>query len=186
MSEIISFFSDVPVIFRTIILLGGIVFFWILEGIIPFYSLNYKKKNHAILNLLFTITTAIIGFGFAFVLLKSTEIASSTRNPTFLYAESLRPKEIETQLLSQILQKVSLLNKTLCQILILHSQKAQTHIHKQNFFRNQDWTLLRLTELASRLNQKPVIKQKKQLVENIPLNTQSNKAPFGNNNLILI
>ena len=77
MSEIISFFSDVPVIFRTIILLGGIVFFWVLEGIIPFYSLNYKKTNHAILNLLFTITTAIIGFGFAFVLLKSTEIVNT-------------------------------------------------------------------------------------------------------------
>ena len=77
MNEIISFFSDVPVVFRTLILLGGIVFFWILEGIIPFYSLNYKKTNHAILNLLFTITTAIIGFGFAFVLLKSTEFVNN-------------------------------------------------------------------------------------------------------------
>lgn len=77
MNEIISFFSDVPVVFRTLILLGGIVFFWILEGIIPFYSLNYKKTNHAILNLLFTITTAIIGFGFAFILLKSTEIVNT-------------------------------------------------------------------------------------------------------------
>ena len=77
MNEIISFFSDVPVVFRTLILLGGIVFFWVLEGIIPFYSLNYKKTNHAILNLLFTITTAIIGFGFAFILLKSTEIVNT-------------------------------------------------------------------------------------------------------------
>jgi len=77
MNEIISFFSDVPIVFRTLILLGGIVFFWVLEGIIPFYSLNYKKTNHAILNILFTITTAIIGFGFAFILLKSTEIVNT-------------------------------------------------------------------------------------------------------------
>ena len=77
MNEIISFFSDIPVVFRTLILLGGVVFFWILEGIIPFYSLNYKKTKHAILNLLFTITTAIIGFGFAFILLKSTGIVNT-------------------------------------------------------------------------------------------------------------
>ena len=76
MSEIINFFSDVPLVFRTSILLGGIVFFWVLEGIIPLYSFKYKKGQHAFLNLLFTTTTAIIGFGFAFLLLKSTEIVN--------------------------------------------------------------------------------------------------------------
>ena len=72
MTELINFFSDVPLTFRTSILLGGIVFFWILEGMIPLYSFRYKKINHAFLNLFFTTTTAIIGFGFAFLLLKST------------------------------------------------------------------------------------------------------------------
>ena len=72
MTELVNFFSDVPLSFRTSILLGGIVFFWILEGMIPLYSFRYKKINHAFLNLFFTTTTAIIGFGFAFLLLKST------------------------------------------------------------------------------------------------------------------
>lgn len=72
MTELINFFSDVPLSFRTSILLGGIVFFWMLEGMIPLYSFRYKKINHALLNLFFTTTTAIIGFGFAFLLLKST------------------------------------------------------------------------------------------------------------------
>ena len=72
MTELINFFSDVPLSFRTLILLGGIVFFWVLEGMIPLYSFRYKKVNHALLNLFFTTTTAIIGFGFAFLLLKST------------------------------------------------------------------------------------------------------------------
>ena len=44
MNEIITFFSDVPLSFRTSILLGGIVLFWILEGIVPLYSFNYKKN----------------------------------------------------------------------------------------------------------------------------------------------
>ena len=72
MTELINFFSDIPLSFRTSILLGGIVFFWILEGMIPLYSFRYKKINHAFLNIFFTTTTAIIGFGFAFLLLKST------------------------------------------------------------------------------------------------------------------
>ena len=76
MNEIIIFFSDIPLSYRTLILLGGIVFFWILEGLIPLYSFNYKKVNHAILNIFFTTTTAIIGFGFAFLLLKSTIIVN--------------------------------------------------------------------------------------------------------------
>ena len=76
MNVIIDFFADVPLVFRTSILLGGIVLFWILEGIIPLYSFNYKKGRHAFLNLLFTTTTAIIGFSFAFLLLKSTEIVN--------------------------------------------------------------------------------------------------------------
>ena len=79
MNIIIDFFADVPLVFRTSILLGGIVFFWVLEGIIPLYSFNYKKGRHAFLNLLFTTTTAIIGFGFAFLLLKSTEIVNEVQ-----------------------------------------------------------------------------------------------------------
>ena len=47
MIEIIDFFSDVPLSFRSLILIGGIVFFWILEGVIPLYSFNYKKISHA-------------------------------------------------------------------------------------------------------------------------------------------
>ena len=72
MNEIITFFTDVPLSFRTSILLGGIMFFWILEGVIPLYSFDYKKTKHAITNLFFTLSTAIIGFGLAFILLKST------------------------------------------------------------------------------------------------------------------
>ena len=43
MTELVNFFSDVPLSFRTLILLGGIVFFWILEGMIPLYFFRYKK-----------------------------------------------------------------------------------------------------------------------------------------------
>ena len=43
------------------------------------YSFNYKKTSHALINLFFTICTAIIGFGLAFLLLKSTDFVSQNK-----------------------------------------------------------------------------------------------------------
>ena len=51
------------------ILVGGITFFWLLEGALPLFNFNYKKWKHAIPNLFFTATTVIINFSLAFLLL---------------------------------------------------------------------------------------------------------------------
>ncbi len=72
MEALIDFFTDVPTWFRSMILIGGIVIFWIAEGILPLFSFQYKKFRHAGINLFFTMTTAIIGFGLAGVLLLSS------------------------------------------------------------------------------------------------------------------
>lgn len=77
MEALIDFFSDVPTWFRSILLIGGIVLFWILEGVLPLFSFQYKKINHAGLNLFFTLTTAIIGFGLAGALLAASNFVSS-------------------------------------------------------------------------------------------------------------
>ena len=45
MTELVNFFSDVPLSFRTLILLGGIVFFWILEGMLPLYSFGLEIEK---------------------------------------------------------------------------------------------------------------------------------------------
>lgn len=51
------------------LLVGGITFFWLLEGALPLFLFNYKKWKHAIPNLFFTATTVIINFSLAFLLL---------------------------------------------------------------------------------------------------------------------
>ncbi len=76
MEWIVSFFNDIPTEFRAGILIGGIVLFWILEGILPLFSFQYKKVRHAGLNLFFTLTTAIIGFGLAGVLLMASDMVT--------------------------------------------------------------------------------------------------------------
>ena len=73
MESIINYFETIPSLHRSIILVGGVTLFWLLEGILPLFKFNYKKWEHAIPNLFFTLTTIIINFALAFLLLKTAD-----------------------------------------------------------------------------------------------------------------
>ncbi|MDG1527676.1 MAG: sterol desaturase family protein [Polaribacter sp.] len=73
METIIHYFETIPSLHRSLILVGGITFFWILEGALPLFKFNYKKWKHAFPNLFFTVTTIIVNFSLAFLLLKSAD-----------------------------------------------------------------------------------------------------------------
>ncbi len=79
MESIINFFDNIPTEFRAGILVGGIVVFWVFEGTLPLFRFQYKKVRHAGLNLFFTLTTAIIGFGLAGVLLYASDVVSNNQ-----------------------------------------------------------------------------------------------------------
>ena len=74
---IINYFDSIPSLHRAIILVGGITFFWMLEGSIPLFRFNYNKLKHAIPNFFFTFTTILINFSLAFLLLKSSDWVSN-------------------------------------------------------------------------------------------------------------
>ncbi|WP_178984564.1 sterol desaturase family protein [Winogradskyella helgolandensis] len=69
MEDIIAYFETIPSSHRSLILVGGLTFFWLLEGGIPLFKFKYKKWRHAVPNLFFTLTTIIINFALAFLLL---------------------------------------------------------------------------------------------------------------------
>lgn len=73
MEQIISYFDNIPSLHRSLILIGGISLFWFLEGFIPLFKFNYKKWLHAIPNIFFTLTTVLINFFLAFILLKTSD-----------------------------------------------------------------------------------------------------------------
>jgi sterol desaturase/sphingolipid hydroxylase (fatty acid hydroxylase superfamily) len=70
---IVEYFRTIPSSHRSIILVGGITFFWLLEGLLPLYRFTYKKWKHAVPNLFFTATTVVINFALAFLLLFSAD-----------------------------------------------------------------------------------------------------------------
>ena len=73
MSDILNYFETISSLHRSLILVGGITFFWLLEGVLPLFNFNYKKWKHAFPNLFFTATTIIINFSLAFLLLNTAD-----------------------------------------------------------------------------------------------------------------
>ena len=65
METILNYFETIPSTHRSILLIGGITLFWVLEGIVPLVNFKYKKWQHAVPNLFFTLTTIIINFALA-------------------------------------------------------------------------------------------------------------------------
>jgi len=73
MEKIIYFFAHIESWQRTLMVAGGILFFWILESIIPLFIFRYNRIQHAGLNIFFTITTIIVNFSFAYFIAKGSQ-----------------------------------------------------------------------------------------------------------------
>ena len=61
-------FEHIPSSYRALILAGGITFFWLIESAFPLFNHRYNKWKHAGINIFFTVTTIIVNFGFALLI----------------------------------------------------------------------------------------------------------------------
>lgn len=73
LESIANYFETIPSLHRSLILVGGIAFFWTLESANPLFQFNYKKWQHAKVNIFFTVTTIIVNFVMAGILLISAD-----------------------------------------------------------------------------------------------------------------
>ncbi|UOB19496.1 sterol desaturase family protein [Abyssalbus ytuae] len=62
-----------PSLHRSIILVGGITFFWLIEYAVPLFKFKYKKFSHAWPNIFFTLTTVMVNLVMAVLLLKTSD-----------------------------------------------------------------------------------------------------------------
>ncbi|WP_298306498.1 sterol desaturase family protein [Flavobacterium sp.] len=76
MNDIIHYFESIPSLHRALILAGGIAIFWLIESAVPFFKFQYNKWQHAGINIFFTITTIIVNFALAFILLRTADYAT--------------------------------------------------------------------------------------------------------------
>ncbi len=75
MEALIDYFANIPTSHRTFILVSGLTLFWLIESAIPLFSFRYNKWKHAGINIFFTLTTVIVNFAMAFILVKSSDWA---------------------------------------------------------------------------------------------------------------
>ena len=73
MEDIVQYFETIPSLHRSIILVGGITLFWLIEGLVPTRSLHYKKWRNAWPNFFFTATSVLVNFFLAFLLLNTAD-----------------------------------------------------------------------------------------------------------------
>ena len=73
MEELLLIFENISSTTRSLILISGITFFWIIEGVIPLKNLSYNNWKHSIPNFFFTLTTVLVNFIFAFLLVYASD-----------------------------------------------------------------------------------------------------------------
>lgn len=75
MERLIQYFETIPSTHRAMILAGGITLFWLIESVVPLFRFDYRKVRHAGINIFFTLTTIVVNFGFAVLLVKTCDWA---------------------------------------------------------------------------------------------------------------
>lgn len=73
MKALINHFEHISSLERSLILFGGLAFFFLLESGIPMFRFKKGRAAHAGINLFFTFTTILINFVFAFLILKISD-----------------------------------------------------------------------------------------------------------------
>jgi sterol desaturase/sphingolipid hydroxylase (fatty acid hydroxylase superfamily) len=71
--QIVEYFSNMPTLHRTLILVGGLTIFSLIESAIPLFATNYGRGKHALINIFFTLTTVVVNFSMAFILVKASD-----------------------------------------------------------------------------------------------------------------
>ncbi|HZG23892.1 MAG TPA: sterol desaturase family protein [Chitinophagaceae bacterium] len=70
MQQFMLYWEHIPSYHRILILMAGMVFFWLLEGYYPLFRFSFKRYRHAGVNLVFLSTTLVLNLIFGLVTVK--------------------------------------------------------------------------------------------------------------------
>jgi sterol desaturase/sphingolipid hydroxylase (fatty acid hydroxylase superfamily) len=79
MQPLVDYFASIPSAHRSAILIGGLTLFMLLENGIPLVRAKYDKWPHAGINLFFTLTTVLVNFLMASILLRASDWTAATK-----------------------------------------------------------------------------------------------------------
>lgn len=73
MTELVDYFSQMPSAHRTLLLVSGLAIFMMIENAAPLFSFENSKWRHTGINIFFTLTTGVVNFSMAFVLVMTSQ-----------------------------------------------------------------------------------------------------------------
>lgn len=76
MEHIVDYFQTIPSYQRTLMLAGGIVVLWMLEGIQPMFDFRRGRNRHGLLNIGLTVLQLIVGLAFASGILFASDLSA--------------------------------------------------------------------------------------------------------------
>jgi len=76
MEKLAYYFDHIQSWERSVIIAGGLLLFWMLEGVVPLIRFRYRKVRHAGLNLFFTLTTILVNLAFATLIVRASQYGS--------------------------------------------------------------------------------------------------------------
>lgn len=91
METLIHYFENISSFHRGLILVGGITIFWLIEDAFPLFRMNYRKWHHAGINIFFTVTTIVVNFAMAFILLLAADWATQNQFGILQWLPEMNP-----------------------------------------------------------------------------------------------
>lgn len=70
MDTFLQYWEHIPSSHRVLILMGGMIFFWLIEGYYPLFRFSFKRYKHAGVNLVFLACTLVLNIIFGFTTIK--------------------------------------------------------------------------------------------------------------------
>jgi sterol desaturase/sphingolipid hydroxylase (fatty acid hydroxylase superfamily) len=89
MELLADYFSNIPSAHRSAILIGGLTFFMLLETAAPMFQWDYRRWRHLGTNMVFTLTTVLVNFVMAGILLFSSDFVASRQVGVLQWLPSL-------------------------------------------------------------------------------------------------
>ena len=76
MDKFVAYWEHISSSNRIFILMGGMIFFWLLEGYYPLFRFSFKRYRHAGVNLIFLLTTLILNLIFGLVTIRVCDLVT--------------------------------------------------------------------------------------------------------------
>ena len=72
-----EYWTFIPSAHRVLILMGGMIFFWLLEGYYPLFKFSFNRVKHAGVNLVFLACTLVLNLIFGLFTIKFCQLAAT-------------------------------------------------------------------------------------------------------------